>query len=375
MPKIAIIGASYLQLPIYLKAKELKTETLGFAWAEGAVAKDYCTRFYDISTLEKEKILEVCIKEKIDGVLTIATDIAVPTVNYIANKLGLIGNSLLSSAITTNKYLMRQALQENFVTCPSFYQITNHNDLINILPGLIFPVIVKPVDRSGSKGVTKVNTADQLSVAVNTAIEESLTKTAIIESFITGVEVSVETISFKGRHHILAITDKITSGPPHFVELEHHQPSNLSVRIQDTIKKETIKALNALNIENGASHSEFIISDKEIYVTEVGARMGGDFIGSDLVYLSTGYDFLKGTIQVALNQFEEPLTQWEKNSGVLFYSVLTPKVKKMATSELVKPFVIQSEFNNALNLHLKQSSDRSGYFIYQSSVRISNRSN
>lgn len=370
MPKIAIIGAGYLQVPLYKKAIELGLETIGIAWSEGAVAQNMCTRFYPISTLEKEKILEICIKEKIDGILTIATDIAVPTITYVASQMGLNGNSIESAKLSTNKFFMRTVFSKNNIKCPQFFEVKNMDQINELILQLTFPVIVKPVDRSGSKGVTKVENKNSLAIAIETAISESLTKSAIVESFIQGSEVSVETISFKGKHYILAITDKVTSGPPHFVELEHHQPSLLPIDIQGLINKETIKALNALEIQNGAAHSEFLISGNDIFITEVGARMGGDFIGSDLVYLSTGYDFLKGVIDVALNKFEEPQIQWHKNSGVLFHSEETPSVKEMIEQKDVKPYVKQCEFSNGNIKPLTQSADRSGYFIYQASKRI-----
>ena len=93
MRKIAIIGASYLQLPLVKRAKEMGLYTICFAWAEGAVCKDVADKFYPISIVEKEQILDVCRQEQIDGICTIASDTAAPTVAYVAEQMGLIGNS------------------------------------------------------------------------------------------------------------------------------------------------------------------------------------------------------------------------------------------------------------------------------------------
>jgi biotin carboxylase len=369
--KIAIIGASYLQLPLYLKAKDLGIETIGFSWAIGAVAKEYCTKFYEISTTEKEKILEICKTEKIDGILTLATDIAVPTVNYIASKMGLIGNSQRSGLLATNKFEMRMAFKKNNINSPAFFKVSRIEDLSQIENKLKYPVIVKPVDRSGSKGITKVSEQNQLKSAVVRAISEAISKTAIIEHFVVGNEISVECISYKGQHNLLAITDKVTSGPPHFVELEHHQPSNLSKELQTRVEQMTKAALNALEIEYGASHSEFIITPDDVYITEVGARMGGDFIGSDLVYLSTGYDFLQGIIDIALNQFSTPVKTKHLHSGVLFYSKSTPMLKELTYTTSLKSKIVRSQFDENLKDDLTESSNRSGYCIYQSSEKIS----
>ena len=315
--KIAIIGASYLQLPLVLKAKEMELEVHCFAWEEGAVCKPLVDHFYPISTVDKEKILEVCQDVKIDGICTIASDVAAPTVAYVANKMGLVGNSYESAVKANNKYLMRNAFMEAGVPCPQYKMVTSAKDAHS--KEWTYPLIVKPTDRSGSLGVTKVLTPNELSLAVEKALSVSFKKEAMVEEFIEGREISVEFISFNGKHYPLQITDKVTTEAPHFVELEHHQPSSLSPEMFEKIYDITKNALNALGITNGASHSEYkITKEGRIAVMEIGARMGGDFIGSDLVNLSTGCDFLKGVIEVALGTFEEPQLTIHKHSGFYF---------------------------------------------------------
>jgi biotin carboxylase len=370
MKKVAIIGAGYLQLPIYIKAIEKDIQAIGFAWEEGAVAKSYCKKFYPVSIIEKEKILQICQEEKIDGILTIASDVAVPTVNYVASQMGLIGNSLKSSTFSTNKFPMRKKLQQAGINCP-FYQLINSiDDLFLIENHLKYPCIVKPTDRSGSAGVEKLTSKNGLEKAVKKAIEASFCGQAIIEDFIEGQEISVETISFNGKHYPLAITDKTTSGAPHFVEIAHHQPSQLQNNIQTQIKQLVLKSLNALKIQYGASHSEFIVNLDGIYVTEIGARMGGDFIGSDLVYLSTGYDFLSGVLDVALGLFTTPFINSKNHSGVYFYSSETPMVKAFIANNKNQDFIIRQEINEGSLKPLTQSADRQGYFIYQNNKKI-----
>jgi biotin carboxylase len=188
---------------------------------------------------------------------------------------------------------------------------------------------------------------------------------------VEGDEVSVESISWEGTHYVLTITDKVTTGEPYFVELEHHQPSALPEEIQERIKTETIKTLDALGVKYGASHAEFKITKKgDVYAIETGARMGGDFIGSDLVYFSTDYDFLKAVIDVAFGVFQTPETTNTKCSGVYFLSEetkrLLPVLKNSTNFEYIRRSEIQDE-----NLKLiRCSADRSGYLIYQSDKKI-----
>jgi biotin carboxylase len=368
MKKLAILGASYLQKPLIEKAKEMGIETHCFAWDNDlAVCKNISDFFYPISVLEKEQLLVKCKEIGIDGITTIATDICVPTIAFIAENLNLISNSYKSSIIATNKAKMRLAFEDANVNSPKSICLEN-TKLINEL-NLSFPLIVKPTDRSGSRGVSKVYNEIELKNAIDRGLEESLENKVVIEEFIEGVEVSVESISWQGNHHILVITDKVTTGEPYFVELAHHQPSALSNEIQEKIKSETLKALNALEVKFGASHSEFKITNEgKVYAIEVGARMGGDFIGSDLVYLSTGYDFVKGVIDVSLGQFSLPIIKNNKYSGVYFLSKNSEKLAPIFNQ--TNQFEVKKEIFNTNLLEINNSNDRSGYLIYQSNKKI-----
>lgn len=367
--KLAIIGASYLQLPLVKKAKEMGIETICFAWEEGAVCKDMADQFYPISIIEKEEILNKCQEIGIDGITTIASDTAVVTVNYVASHMGLRSNPDEYSEVTTNKYKMRQCFIENGVPSPKFTLVDEDNHYK--ITGFKFPLIVKPTDRSGSRGVEKVLDPVQLEVAINRAKKESFEHKAIIEEFVTGREISVESISYEGNHFILQITDKVTTGAPFFVELEHHQPSSLSDEIKSQLKQIVSHALDALHIQYGASHSELkITEDGDIRVIEIGARMGGDFIGSDLVRLSTGYDFLKGVIEVALGEFHEPIISEHQYSGVYFLSKETERLKPIIDNWKDYPEIVEAEITDSELRNIECSGDRSGYLIYQSTKKV-----
>lgn len=367
--KLAIIGASYLQLPLVEKAKEMGIETICFAWEEGAVCKEVCDHFYPISTVEKEKILEVCQNEGISGICSIASDVAAPTVAYVANKMGLVGNPYESAVKANNKYQMRNAFMEAGVPCPQYKMVMSVDEAHS--KEWKYPLIVKPSDRSGSLGVTKVLAPEDLTPAVTKALSVSFKKEAMVEEFIEGREISVEFISYKGHHYPLQITDKVTTEAPHFVELQHHQPSTLSSDMFEKIYGITKNALNALGITNGASHSEYKITDEgRIAIMEIGARMGGDFIGSDLVRLSTGYDFLKGVIDVALGTFEEPQQTVHKYSGVYFLCKETESLKSYIENYKKYPEIVKAEITDPVLRNIECSADRSGYFIYQSNNKF-----
>ena len=357
-----------MQLPLVKRAKQMGLQTICFAWVEGAVCKDEADKFYPISIVEKGQILSICQEMQIDGICTIASDVAAPTVAYVAEKMGLSGNSYEVAMRANNKFLMRQAFSKAGIPCPAYHRITSFKQLDS--KELQFPVIVKPTDRSGSLGITKVERWAELQTAVETALNCSFKHEAIVEEFVEGREISVEFISYQGVHYPLQITDKVTTEAPHFVELEHHQPADLTKGQFIQIYDLTQRALDALGVTNGASHSEYkITEDGRIYVMEIGARMGGDFIGSDLVQLSTGYDYLKGVIDVALGRFAEPVFGERHHAGVYFLCEETKHLQSII-KEAKLPQIVRAEITDETLRPVKCSADRSGYFIYQSDEKL-----
>lgn len=370
--KIAIIGASYLQKPLVTVANDIGIETHVFAWEEGNVVNDIADFFYPISILDKEEILKKCKEIGINGITSIASDIAMPTVNYVAEKLNLIGNSVEATLKSTDKYEMRKALRDNNISCPkfSFYDKPSFSNK----EGFDFPVIVKPTDRSGSRGVTKVELASGVNDAIEKALKHSINKRVIVESFIENTrEFSVEMISFKGKHYPLAITDKVITGSPYFVEIAHHQPADINDLQKNNITETVLEALDALDVKNGASHSEvFLTKDGNVKIVEIAMRMGGDLIGSHLVKLSTGYDFVKGVINVAMNNFEAVEYSGFKNEYAGSYYVLpgSGKVLKVENNASNYSYIVEAiplkKEGDYISQIIDGADKRAGIFVYHS---------
>lgn len=301
--KIAILGASDFQNPMILKAKEMGLETHVFAWECGDIGEKTADVFHPISIADKEKILDICRAEGINGITTCGSDFAVICINYVAEMLGLPGNPVSSTMQCTNKFVMRETLKCGGVPVPGFTKVNAESSAADVLKGLSFPLVVKPTDRSGSRAVHLVTNEKELEIALKDAIETSFAEEAIVEEYIDGPEYSCESVTFDGVHHTLAITKKFTSGPPYFVEIAHRQPSDIPEDLYPRVVEQIHKALTVLGITNSASHAEFRLQPGgAIQFMEIGARMGGGRIGSDLTMLSTGIDFLKATIDVALGR-------------------------------------------------------------------------
>ncbi len=362
--KIAIIGASYLQLPLIEKAKMEGCTTYVFAWQADDPGEKAADFFFPISIIEKEKILEKCIEIEIDGICSIASDLAMLTVNYVAEKMHLCGNSFASTIISTNKYEMRKAFLKNGDPSPRAIEVSAETEL-PLLP-FQFPLIVKPTDRSGSRGVCKVHSLEELHPAVNRALEQSFEKKAIIEEYIEGIEYSVEYLSFHGVHYFLALTQKYTTGSPYYIEEAHLQPAVMSKQDLDHIKKTVEHALDTLGLANGASHSEIKINGDKITIVEIGGRMGGDLIGSHLVPYSCGYDYLKAVLSVALGIAPEPPVANHDGKVVAVRFILDDN-DLYALNKLIKEhseYLIDYDIQQT-NRVVTDSSTRKGYFVFQ----------
>lgn len=363
MKKIAIIGASYLQNPLILKAKSMGIETHVFAWAANDVGEKSADYFYPISITEKEEILERCREIKIDGICSIASDLAAVTVNYVAVNMGLVGNSLECTSCSTNKYYMRERFRKHGDLSPKSLLVDSIKDIEGI--ELEYSIIVKSLDCSGSRGITKLEDGNGLVEAIDYAMEQGFVKKALIEEFVSGDEYSIECISWKGTHYFLAMTKKYTTGAPHFIEMAHLEPAPVSDELLRKVQEIVFHALDSLGIENGASHTEVKIDGDEIKIIEIGGRMGGDCIGSHLVELSTGIDFVKAVIQIALNEEPDLNQKRQGKAAAIRYIFNQEDVQNFNQVKAEHPeYIIESEIGDLSDEEVTDSSNSSNRFGY-----------
>lgn len=366
MEKVVIIGANSFQNPLILKAKEMGYETHVFAWKSGDIGEKTADVFYPVSIIEKEQILEICRKINPVAVVSIGSDLAMTTVNYVAERLGLPCNDEVCVRNTTNKAAMRQCFLEHGIFVPGFAKVTVA-DAREKTEGFTYPLIVKPTDRSGSRSITMVQKPEELKDAVQRAVDDAFEHKAIVEEYIDGEEYSCEAISYKGRHQVLAMTKKYTTGAPHYIEIGHMEPSGLEPELEQRAEREILKALEALGIENGASHSEFRIDQNgKIGIIEIGARMGGDCIGSDLVQISTGYDFVRMVLETGLGKEPDFTKVREPKTAVIRFLMneadieRMEKIKEIYGKNICYISPIETERHPVID-----SSSRYGYYILE----------
>ena len=365
MKKIAIIGANEAITMLIDKAKKMGYETHVFAWKCGDPGEEAADFFYPISIDHKKEITEKCRKIGVEGVCSITSDYAAPTVAFVARELGLPGNPKITDEVARNKYKMRCAFKKAGLYTPQFLQV-GQNYSEEDIASLVYPVIVKPTDRWSSKGVTRVNKRNELDAAIQYAVSESFDNHAIIEGFMDGPEYSAECICFNGEKRILAFTQKQTTGFPHYIESGHYQPATLTKKEQDHATKVILTALDALQIKNSAAHAEFrILEDGEIGIIEIGARMGGDCIGTDLTPISTGMDYIRMVIDVACgNPVSFDIVTDPHPVSIHFIMnyndlIAYEEQKRTKPESIIRASIFDVHFEN----DVKDSSTRHGYYI------------
>lgn len=361
--KLAIIGASYLQEPLIQKAKSMGLETHVFAWECGDVGEKSADVFYPISIVERDEILAKCREIGIDGICTIASDLAVIAVNYVAENMGLTSNSMACTLVSTNKHEMRKCFEKNGDPSPKSIRVETVADLNP--DQLVFPVIVKPMDRSGSRGITKVLKAEDLEAAIENAKSQGFEKYALVEEYATGKEYSVEYVSWKGQHKFLALTQKYTTGAPDFIETGHMEPADVTPEMLAKVQAVVEHALTSLGIQYGASHSEVKISKEGVIrIIEIGGRMGGDNIGAALVELTTGYDFVKAVVETALGQ--EPTSQKTKEASAGIHFIFDQSdldcLEKLKAEH--PEYLIEEDVHEITDEKVTDSGSRFGYFMF-----------
>jgi biotin carboxylase len=299
MKSILILGGSMLQLPAIKKALELGMWVVVADQDPNCVGRPFADAFYETSTMDKEALLKVAKTECVDGVLVLATDGPNRCAGYINDQLKLKGISEKSAFLVTDKYAMAKTGTAAGIPFPKFLLVEDEMQAIATWDH--YPAICKPLASSGSRGVTYVENVAELSAAFIHAKEQSHANDVLLESFVGGTEYSLEAFILKGQVKIVAITEKLTTGIPHFVELGHYQPCNLNETVFKQLTALLKKIPEAYQLNNIGLHVEFKVSENRVTVIEFGARLGGEMITTHLVPSSTGIDFIKIALKLAVN--------------------------------------------------------------------------
>lgn len=372
--KMMILGASELQVPAIRKAKELGYRIILVDYNPEAVGFELADVKLVVSTLDQEEVYRQALIYNPDVVITSTSDGPVRTAAYVNEKLGKKPDlSYEDSLCATIKSYMRDRLKENHVPIPEYYVVKDYDEFQAAVKALRGSCIVKPADNAGSRGVvalddSKAQSAEELRRIYEYSKDNSRNGTVMVEEFMTGPEVSVEAMTVEGETTILTITDKFITPPPYFVEIAHSEPSRLDQDIQERIKQIAKQAVAAIRLQNGPSHTEIKVTEEGPKIVELAARLGGDFITSKLVPLSTGVDMVGASVLLATGEKADLAHKWQKGSAIHFIQGKEGVIRRIEIDEAlahmpgVEEVVLYKKAGDAVS-GTRSSNDRLGHII------------
>lgn len=339
--RLLVLAAGILQVPVIKKAKDMGIYVIAADGDPEAVGLKYADKAIVVNITSEEDVLRVAREERIDGVIHPCSEVSMNVMGRLNDELGLSGITREQAIRATNKHLMREAFEMGGAPSPKSILTENSEDAWKHLQNdFSTDGILKPSRNSGSRGIAKVSRdmdkADFVK-AYDIALNESRDKSVLLEQFIEGPEFSIEIIVWNGKVNVLTVTDKKTTGAPHFVELGHNQPSCYSAEEVEILKAAAVSGVKALGVNNCACHAEAKLMDGKAYLMEIGARLGGDFISTELTHLSTGVDMVAAAIDVALG-VEPDLRVKEEPKGVCirYFCPKPGKLVSICNTEILK---------------------------------------
>ena len=365
--KILILGAGLWQKPYLKKAKDIGLYVCATDWSQNPEGKEYADTFECIDVRDTERSLNFAVKNKIDAVFT-SSDFGVTTAAYIADKMSLPFHSLELSHIATNKYLMRNAIKKIGLKTPQYKLCYNDNELISSLQEFNYPVIVKPVDNCGSRGVFTINNIDELKKISKITFANSFSQQVIVEELMLGVESSVEVIVDERKPYILNWCKKIKSEYPYRYDVRLDYFPDYSEKENEEVQYLVSALISGLNILNGILHIEFIWTNEGIKIIEFALRGCGSDVTTHLLPELRGFDVPEYLIQKSLG-INSSINLKNSKFGVLKFIVPKPgKIKKISGIEdielmdYIKDFRLELKDNDIVDV-IKDGRSRPGHFI------------
>jgi len=370
MKKLLIIGASILQLPAIKKAKEMGYYVGVIDYNPNAVGVPLADEFFNVSTIDIDGVAETAKKFAPDGIMTLATDMPMRSIAKAAEVCSLPGITMDTAIKSTDKGEMIKAFEACGVEHPWYFILSAPSELDSVIDKISFPCISKPTDNSGSRGVMLIHNEEELREAIAYSSENGRSGGVIVEEYMVGPEVSVEIITTDGEPHVLNVTDKLTTGAPHFVEMGHNQPSRLAADDLEKIRDLARRAVKAVGIKNGPAHVEIMLTKDGPKMVELGARMGGDCITTHLVPLSTGIDMIAATIKIACGEEPDIERKFGKGSAIRYFNTPCGTIKSISGAEEALKIDGVKEISFVKNVgdevgSIGSSTDRVGFVIAQ----------
>lgn len=301
MKKILILGAGIYQVPLIRQAREMGLEVIVSSIAGNYPGFQYANKVYHVNTVDQEAILRMASEEKISGIVTTGTDVAVKTIGYVCDKMHLFGISEKCAEAMSNKALMKKVMAEYGVRTPLFKQVSSVEEAVAAAEEIGFPVMIKCVDRSGSRGIQKANDTQEIQSAFDYAMSYTDLSYVLVEEFVDGYEIGLD--GYVGQtqqqfwpHNKIVFHNGLTDVP-----IGHSMPIQCEERVYDDIIKQAQLAVKAFGCSNVFVNMDIMISRGKAYIIELGARCGATCI-PEVLSRYYGWNIYEKMIQNALGE-------------------------------------------------------------------------
>lgn len=312
MKRLLVLGAGPFQLRGICKAKELGYEVITLDYLPDNIGHKYSDDCVICSTTDREGVLKAAMELSVDGICTFSSDVAIPTVGYVSETLCLSGVSAKAAETMAAKDRFRAFLAKAGLNHPRFISGTMLDGILSDIGRLRSPLLFKPIDTSGSRGVIRVDnlTEDTIEHAFNYARSFSRSGCVCVEEFLNGIEVGGDGILIDGRLAFVSITHKHLNG---YVVTGHSLPTNINGTEQAHVIKQLEDCCHALGYNNGPLNFDVIVGVDRVTVLEMSARNGGNGLPA-VIQRSTGVDVEQAAINMALGM-KPDLVVYEKTRG------------------------------------------------------------
>jgi biotin carboxylase len=348
--RLLMLGGLRYLIPVIKAAHELGYYVITCDYLPDNIAHKYSDEYHNVSIIDKEAVLSLAEKLCVDGIMSFAVDPGVVTTAYVAEKLGLPCHPYASVQLLQNKALFRRFLYENGFNVPKAKGYMSIDDAYADIDYYDWPVIVKPVDSAGSKGVTKVEEKEKLKEAVLHAQKFSVSGEIIIEEFIEkeGYSSDTDSFSINGKLDFISFCDQYfddeASNP--YTPSAYTWPSTMSIDAQKELSKELQRLCDLLHLQTSVYNIETRVGKNgKAYIMEVSPRGGGNRL-SEMLYYATGVDLIKNAVRAAVGDEVIGVTQKAYNgywAEIILHADEDGIFQKLEIADAVKPNLIEED--------------------------------
>lgn len=328
---LMVLGAGFAQLPAIQKGKEKGYAVIATSCYSDDIGMSISDIPLTIDTTDVENTLKAARIHKIDGIMTMATDVALPSVGKVVDELGLVGPSFQTALFSTDKVMMKNRLLERNIPTANARIVRSLSEARDAIKSLELPVMLKAVASSGSRGITRVESTSQLEEAFKYAEAVSGSQDFLIEEFMEGLEFGTQGLVYKGKLEFLFPHNDTVTPPPYLTPIGHSYPMELPENTKQVILDIVANCVKALEIDNSMLNVDMIMTPSGPKIIEIGARMGATCL-PELTTIYSGIDVVDVAIEMAMGH-KITLQETKKKQPCAGLLIRSPKTGILEVAE------------------------------------------